>query len=653
MTWQRGFAWAAACITGAALCTAVWLMSQDPSPVHLLILVAALLLGAVPASSGVVVAHDRGTGVLGLLLVLPGLLAVLVLTLVLAQDVLPAPPGADVVTVAGQGDWVLIYVVLVLPILFFPEGRIGSRLGRWLCAVIVLDAAVFMVTAATAPGPFLPPNQATPHVLGTMPASLTSILTAVTLPLLPISLILVVVDLTRRYRASERGRRRQYRWLSLGASLLPVTLLGTWTSYALVGNADVVLVIGLSLTYLALPTLIAVAVRRPDFFDADRAVVATVTRSIILAGLLTLYTAVNAAAGLVVGARSPAVAVAVTAGAALLLIPVGRRLQRYVDSRLYPARHAAFESIAHLHRETLQARAGPEELQQRLREALDDQTMTVGYYRPGTGTVVDAQGAAMHVVDPAVDITIGPDRIGVLSTRAPLAGDLMRSIAARAAPLVELVRLRLELREALLEAEDSKARLLRVGYEERSRLERDLHDGAQQRLVALGMALRLAQRRLGRGVDVSAVFDEAVAELGTAVSELRLLAHGIRPSCLDDGLVPALSQLINTTQLPIVMHMTTADLDEDIETTAYYVAAEAITNAVKHADAATITLDVDVVDGQLRVRITDDGNGCATAHPGSGLAGLADRVGAHGGHLSVHSQHGAGTVIEAMLPCAS
>jgi len=352
-------------------------------------------------------------------------------------------------------------------------------------------------------------------------------------------------------------------------------------------------------------------------------------------------------------ARSPAVAIAVTAGAAILLVPLGRRLQRYVDSRLYRARHAAFESIAELHRETLQARAGPEELQQRLRDALADQTLVVGYCRPASGDVVDARGAAMQVPEPLVDITIGPERIGVLSTRAPIAGELVRAIAARAAPLVELVRLRLELRQALSDAEDSRARLLRVGYEERVRLERDLHDGAQQRLVALGMALRLAQRRLGRGVDVSAVFDEAVAELGTAVSELRLLAHGIRPSCLDDGLVPALSQLISTAHLPIVLHMTATDLDEDVETTAYYVAAEAITNAVKHAEAATITLDVDVVDGHLRVCITDDGNGRASARPGSGLAGLVDRVGAHGGQLSINSQQGAGTIIEALLPCAS
>ncbi len=653
MTWHRRLAWTAGSFTGAVVGAAVWLTLRDPSLAHLMVLVVAALLGAVPAVAGVVVARDHTTGVLGMLVVLPGLLAALVLTLVLAQDVVAEPPGADYITVATQGAWVLVYVVVALPLLVFPDGRFASRLGRWLFAVILLDAAVFMATAATAPGPFLPPDETTPHVLGTMPEALATALAAVSLPLLPVSLILLAVDLVRRYRVSGVGQRRQYRWLSLAACLLPVTILGTWLSYALIGSADVVLAIGLTVTYLVMPVLIAVAVRRPDLFDADQALVATVTRSIIMAGLLTVYTAANILAGVVLTRRSPAVAIAVTAGAAFVLAPLGRRLQRHVDARLYPARHAAFEAISDLHHQTLLAHAGPEQLQQRLRDALEDPALVVGYSRPSNGSIVDADGVVLKVPDPHIDITIGPQRIGVLSTRAPIAGELVRAIAFRAAPLVELVRLRLELRQALTEAEDSRARLLRVGYEERIRLERDLHDGAQQRLVALGMALRLAQRRLGRGVDVTAVFDEAVAELGTAVSELRQLAHGIRPSCLDDGLVPALSQLVSTTHLPIVLRVTAADLDQDVETTAYYVAAEAITNAVKHAEATTITLDVATIAGQLHVRVADDGNGRAAPRPGSGLDGLADRVGAHGGRLSIESRRGTGTIIEAVLPCAS
>jgi signal transduction histidine kinase len=130
------------------------------------------------------------------------------------------------------------------------------------------------------------------------------------------------------------------------------------------------------------------------------------------------------------------------------------------------------------------------------------------------------------------------------------------------------------LRHALREVEASRSRMLRAGYDERQRLERDLHDGAQLRLVSLEMALRLAQRRLANGgVDVDGLLDQAVAELGTAVSELRQLANGIRPSCLDDGLAPALSVLIDTVPIPVDMRVSETKVDDDLQTTAYYVAS--------------------------------------------------------------------------------
>lgn len=649
VTWQRRLAWAAALLTAAAVLGTAWLAVVTPSPGHALVLTAAIVLGGVPSTAGLAVSARRERSLLGALVVLPGLLATLALFLALV----PPPPGEAYFTAASQGAWVLIYVVVAVPLLMFPDGRPSTRGARWLLAWILLDAATFMVTAATAPGPFLPPNEDSPHVLGTMPGALATALSVVTLPGLWITLVLLVVHLVRRYRVADESRRRQFRWLSLGAGLLPLTLLGTWLSYALIGNAEVVLGIGLTLTYLALPTLIAVAICRPDLFDVDRALVASVVSSVLAAGLLTIFTVADVLLGIVLSRGAPAAAVAVTAGVAVLLAPVARRVRRRVDSRLYPARHAAFTAVDDLQRETLEAGGSPEELQARLREALQDPGLVVAYRTRGDGTVVDATGTPLEVRDGSTDVVLGGRSIGLLEVGVPVSPELVRAIAARAAPLVELVRLRLELRRALLDAEESRARLLRVGYEERVRLERDLHDGAQQRLVALGMALRLAQRRMARGADVAGVLDEAVAELGTAVSELRQLAHGIRPSCLDDGLVPALSHLVSSTPLPITLRVTTGELDTDVETTAYYVAAEAITNAVKHAGARHIALDVDVVDGQLHVRVSDDGSGRAAVRAGSGLAGLVDRVGAHGGHLSVDSRSGVGTVVEAVLPCAS
>jgi signal transduction histidine kinase len=252
-----------------------------------------------------------------------------------------------------------------------------------------------------------------------------------------------------------------------------------------------------------------------------------------------------------------------------------------------------------------------------------------------------------------VPVLLSGEQVGLIAagrTSRELVGD----VAAAAAPIVEVIRLRLGLQQALDDVEASRARLLRAGYEERQRLERDLHDGAQLRLVSLGMALRLAQRHLGQGsVDVDGLLDEAVAELGTAVSELRQLAHGIRPSCLDDGLAPALSVLVDSVPIPVDVDVSETPMDDGLQTTAYYVASEAIANAVKHSGAGRIALHVGAHGSDLYIRIRDDGVGGAIQKDGSGLARLADRVSAHGGRLLVSSPRDGGTTVEAILPCAS
>jgi signal transduction histidine kinase len=230
----------------------------------------------------------------------------------------------------------------------------------------------------------------------------------------------------------------------------------------------------------------------------------------------------------------------------------------------------------------------------------------------------------------------------------------LREVAAASATLVEVVRLRLELTAALRQVEASRARLVHVGDEERRRLERDLHDGAQQRLVSLGMALRLAQRHLDDGTaDINGLIDQTVAELGTAVAELRRIAHGLRPSCLDDGLHAALASLTQHVPIPVGLDVHREPLPDEVATTVYYVASEAIANAVKHAAATRIDVRIARDNGEIRVRIADDGRGGACVTAGSGLAGLSDRMSAVGGALALESEHGRGTTLEAAMPCGS
>jgi len=291
-----------------------------------------------------------------------------------------------------------------------------------------------------------------------------------------------------------------------------------------------------------------------------------------------------------------------------------------------------------------------EQLAERLRTALRRPELRVGYVIPGGRGLVTESGAPLAAAG-TVPVVMAGERIGALGASG-LSSELLHEVADASATLVEVVRLRLELTAALRDVEASRARLVQVSYEERRRLERDLHDGAQQRLVSLGMALRLAQRHLD-SADMHGLIDEAVAELGTAVAELRQIAHGLRPSSLDDGLHAALAALTQHVPIPVALDVRDEALPDDVATTVYYVASEAIANAVKHAHATHIDVHIARSNGSIEVRVSDDGRGGATVAAGSGLAGLSDRVSALGGALAVASERGGGTTVEAAVPCAS
>ena len=169
--------------------------------------------------------------------------------------------------------------------------------------------------------------------------------------------------------------------------------------------------------------------------------------------------------------------------------------------------------------------------------------------------------------------------------------DVLDSVVNAAGLAIEIARLGTEVRRRLAEVEESRARIVTAGYEERRRLERDLHDGAQQRLVSIGLAIRHIQGRLGDGAgEITGQLDETVAEITRAIEELRELARGVRPACLDDGLAPALRELAARAPLRTEVAATTERFAEPIEAAAFFVASEALTNSVKHARASLVTV---------------------------------------------------------------
>jgi signal transduction histidine kinase len=215
-------------------------------------------------------------------------------------------------------------------------------------------------------------------------------------------------------------------------------------------------------------------------------------------------------------------------------------------------------------------------------------------------------------------------------------------------------RLDAELRARLEELRASRARLVEAGDAERRRLERDLHDGAQSRLVALALLLRGARARAEAGSELAALLDRATAELQAGLDDLRELARGIHPAVLTDrGLEPALQSLVARAPVPVSVEAPAAErLPGPVESAAYFVVSEALANVAKYARATHAEVAVRRDNGRVTVEVTDDGVGGADAARGSGLRGLADRVAALDGTLSLDSPAGRGTRVRAEIPCA-
>jgi signal transduction histidine kinase len=296
-----------------------------------------------------------------------------------------------------------------------------------------------------------------------------------------------------------------------------------------------------------------------------------------------------------------------------------------------------------------------------LRTALRDPSLEVAYWVAEYETYADVDGRAIELPTAAGRATTLIDRddgthVAALVHDTSLRDEpeLLDAVTAAAGFALENARLHAELRARLEELKGSRARIIEAAQAERQRLERDLHDGAQQRLVALSLELGLLEERFERDPDAKAALDQTRSEVTESLRELRELAHGIHPAVVTGhGLVVALKTLVARAPVPVRL---TIDLDgrlpERQEVAAYYVVSESLTNVAKYACASSAAVEVRLADGRLLVEIVDDGIGGADTRRGSGLRGLADRVEALGGRLRIWSPAGGGTRVEAEIPCA-
>lgn len=309
------------------------------------------------------------------------------------------------------------------------------------------------------------------------------------------------------------------------------------------------------------------------------------------------------------------------------------------------------------------SQVAPGRVRAALAATLHDPDLELLYWSPAADAYVDGDGRVREPVArrgrtlSPIEAESGPLAVMMVDTVVLNEPDLMRAAVAMARLALENERLQAEVRGQLLQLRSSTTRIVQAGQEARRRIERDLHDGAQQRLLTLSMTLGRARAHAdGNDRELHDVLDRAADELQQAITELRELARGIHPVLLgQEGLASALRALADRAPLPVGVSAPLTRFPPSVETTAYYFVSEAMTNAARHSGATAVQVDVAVDGKELTVQVRDDGVGGVdgqAAHEGSGLSGMRDRVIAMGGRMSIASPVGVGTTIVVRLPCA-
>ena len=555
-------------------------------------------------------------------------------------------------------EWLVLFTWPLALAYVFPDGRLPSRRWRPMAALALASyggAMLLLLGQDVLEGPY----GDVPNPLGGVESGALVVVFWACWAGVLVSLFGGALALRARYRAGDRDRRRQVLWLAYGALLIPLWLGGASlfrVVFSPITDADVPV---LSLLHAWLAVAVAVAVTRHGLYSIDRLFNRTLVYGLLTALLAGTYAAVAVVAGLLAGDSALPVALA-TLAAALAFRPLRDRLQNLVDRRFARARFEGVRLVRDLLEDVRDGRGEPEDVGAVLALALDDPGAEVLFRLPETGAYADRSGRVVEALpdDGRARTPIGRAgrELGVLLHDPALAQrpDLLHGLLDAAGVMVELARLRVELRLHLAEVESSRARIALAGYEERRRLERDLHDGAQQRLVTLGIVLRRLQRSLPSGARMLApALDAAVDEVAATIADLRTIAAGVRPPRLDAGLAAALEDLARGAAVPVDVDASGDRAPPEVEAVAYFIACEAITNAVKHGSPSRVSVRATRADGVLRLVVSDDGVGGAFPGAGSGLAGIADRVAAQGGSLALESPAGAGTRIAVELPCAS
>jgi signal transduction histidine kinase len=576
--------------------------------------------------------------------------------------------------------------------LFFPSGKLPSRRWRPLAAAglalagLTLSGLVVRPRLVQIPAPG-GTSLTFPNPLGV--AGLWPVLRVVLVgTIYGMAVVFVaflaasIVSLVVRYRAGDPLQRLQVKWLAMTALMLAVflviALLGiaaglTWVTNAAFQVVTIIVLFGI-------PAVMAIAILRHRLFDIDIIISRAVVYGLLSAAFTAVYAGIVLGIGTFAGHRGgPVLTVAAAVCIALLFQPLRRRAQLLANRLVYGERATPYQVLSDF-AEDMAGQLGYGEALDKMVSLLAGATgatragawirmgaelRPVATWPPGSPAPapVAVSGLELPPIDAsrAVPVRHGDELLGALSLQKPAnepltsaEDQLLQHLASQAGLLLRNVQLTAELQATIDELRASRRRLVETQDAERRKIERNLHDGAQQQLIALTIQLGLLEQSAGDPGYFRQMAAQLKETLHAALEDLRDLARGIYPPLLaEQGLVPALQAQARKAPLPVTIETgSLGRYPQDTETTVYFCTLEALQNITKYAAASQATVRLACTGGSLQFTITDNGTGfdTTTARHGTGLQGMTDRLAALGGALAIRSQPGHGTTLTGRLP---
>jgi signal transduction histidine kinase len=602
-------------------------------------------------------------------------------------------PAAAAVGALAEAVFVLVAIDLAALFLVFPTGRLPSP--RWRPAALAglvltsLTLASFAVStrrvALPAPGgiSLVYPNPLAVRSLRAV--AWLGTLSGLAL-VFPVLLAGALGSLALRYRRGDQRLRQQMKWLGLAIAGVLATQVVGGLAIAF-GQADkplqqVPYAITPWLVLLAIPVAMAIAILRRRLFDIDVIISRALLFTLLSVGVTAVYAAIVLGIGTFVGHRSsPLLTIAAAVAIALVFQPLRQRASRLANRLVYGERATPYQVLSDFAADMagqldlggaldrmvslLAGAAGAARVEAWIRVGAELRPAAVWPRGSAPSPVVELNGAAelpaLDVPARMVPVRHGDDLLGAISLSKPrqealtsTEDSLLQHLASQASLVMRNAQLTAELRATIDQLLASRRRLVEAQDAERRRIERNLHDGAQQQLIALAIQLGLLAESADDPDLVRQAIPDLKAQLSTALDDLRALARGIYPPLLaEQGLVMALRAQSARSPVPVVVEAgQVGRYPQEVESTVYFCALEALQNVAKHARATQATIRLSCSGGTLEFSVSDDGAGfpaAATRH-GSGLQGMSDRLAAHGGTLAVRSQPGQGTTITGRLP---